>query len=493
MRPTRRVLATLVPAALTLLGPARHALAATVNVTTAAELTAAIAAAKAGDEIVLAAGTYALTSNVTCGAAGTATAPIVVRASAPLAAKVEISSVEGFVVTGAHWHFEGLDVRGVCAQDSACEHAFHVQGAAEGFVLRGARVADFNAQLKVNASAGGAQIPHRGLVEGCELFDSRARSTQTPVTKLNIDTGDDWVVRANYIHDFHRANGTPSYGAFMKSGGKNGLFERNLVLCTKDDNTAGTHIGLSFGGGGTAPEFCAPAFSAAVPCDVEHDGGTMRNNVIANCSDVGIYINRGKGSALLHNTLIGTSGVDYRFATSSGQARGNVIEGTLRNRDGATHTAADNLVGVTSQTLAAMYFAPLAGDLRKKGDLSAVLGKGPPLAEVTDDYCARARVGTWDLGAIQHSLGDCPDVRPPLGPPGTGGADAGPGGAGADGGVGGAGSSGGAGPSSGAPGSDPPADGGCGCPAAPTRDAWTFGAIGILATALLTARRRRRR
>jgi len=102
-----------------------------------------------------------------------------VRSATPLGARIEFDAVEGFHVTGAHRHFEGLDVRGVCASDDACEHAFHVTGGeAEGFVLRKSRVRDFNAQLKALAAPDGQgayQMASHGLVELCELGDTRAR------------------------------------------------------------------------------------------------------------------------------------------------------------------------------------------------------------------------------------------------------------------------------------------------------------------------------
>jgi hypothetical protein len=60
-----------------------------------------------------------------------------------------------------------------------------------------------------------------------------------------------------------------------------------------------------------------------------------------------------------------------------------------------------------------MYVAPVQGDLRKKGDLSALLDKAPP--RVADDYCGRARAGDrHDLGALEHSLGECHTTTPPL-------------------------------------------------------------------------------
>lgn len=407
------------------------ALARDVPVRTAQELSLAIAAAAPGDRIILAAGTYAFSANVTCGKAGTSTSPIEVRAASPLEAKVTFDATEGFKVTGPHWQFQGLDVQGVCSSDSACEHAFHVTGAAVGFVLRGSRVRDFNAQVKVNADmVGGVMtVPHDGLIEGNEIFDTRARNTGSPTTKLNIDTGDRWIVRGNYLHDFQKGGGdTVSYGAFMKSGGQAGLFERNLVVCSKD-TSGGTRIGLSFGGGGTGPQFCAPAFSANVPCDPEHTGGTMRNNVIANCSDVGIYLNRSRDTKILYNTLVSTAGIDFRFASSTGLAIGNVLSGVIRARDGGTFQAAENLVNVSD--FATLYEAPLVGDLRKKGDLTRLLGKGTPRPDITDDYCARTRVGPFDLGAQQASLGDCPSVLPPASPaspaPGEPRSDGGPG------------------------------------------------------------------
>jgi hypothetical protein len=405
------------------------ALAAVKNVSTVAQLQSALSSAQAGDEIILADGTYAVNGDLSCAADGTPTQPIVVRAANRHAARLRFNALEGFKVTGRSWTFEGLDIEGVCAQDSSCEHAFHVSGHAERFTLRDSRVRNFNAQLKVNASRNGSgvwEIPHRGLVERNELYDTRARSTSNPVTKLNIDTGDDWVVRDNFLHDFAKAGGI-SYGAFMKSGGSRGVFERNLVLCTRDVTTTDTRIGLSFGGGGTGNAFCAPAFDAGVSCDPEHSDGVLRNNVIVNCSDVAIYLNRAARTQVLFNTLIKTSGVDFRYPSSTGEAHGNVLSGVVRARDGAAFSAGTNLSSVAEATWTTWYQAPLAGDLHLKGDVSALVGKAAGRAQVMDDYCARARPAAYTLGALEHSLGDCPGGTPDGGVPGGDGPGASPG------------------------------------------------------------------
>lgn len=417
--------------ALALLLVSASAHARVVPVATPAELTAAIGAAVAGDEIVLADGTYALTG-ATCSAVGTSAAPIVVRAANPKLAKIKFNGTEGFKVTGAYWTFEDLDIEGVCAVDSTCEHAFHVTGAAHHFVLRGSKVTDFNAQVKVNAALVGATMtaPNNGLIENNDIGDTSERMTSNPTTKLNIDTGDDWVIRRNYIHDFAKGMGDyVSYGAFFKSGGKRGVMERNLVICETFETPLVTHyrIGLSLGGGGTAPQFCAPAFNAGTPCDPEHTDGIIRNNIIVNCSDVGIYLNKGRNSHLLYNTLIATGGIDFRYVGSTGEAIGNVLSGLIRNREAATSTQTANVENVILGVFQMWYAEPLAGNLGVIGNVGSLVGQGPMTPMVTDDYCGRPRpVGALTQGALEHSLGGCGTTNPTM-DAGVGGPDGGTG------------------------------------------------------------------
>lgn len=388
------------------------AFAADYPVSSAAQLTSTLASVQAGDTVILADGTYDLNASPNCSAAGTASARITVRAANPLGAKIRFNTLEGFKVSGPYWTFDGLDVEGICANDSDCEHAFHVTGKATHFALRNSRVRDFNAQLKVNAAFINNvwEIPSYGLIENNDVGDTRARNTSNPVTKLNIDTGVDWVVRGNHLHDFQKNGGDfISYGSFMKSGSVHGTYERNLVICTESAPAGCTRIGLSFGGGGTANQYCAPAFDAGVACDPEHTDGVMRNNLIVNCSDVGIYLNKAANTRVLFNTLVSTNGVDYRFTSTTGEAHGNVLTSVVRARNGGTFTAGTNLQNVTEATFTGWYQAPLMGDFRLKGDVSSLIGAAAPRALVTDDYCGRARPasGSYTLGALEHALGDC--------------------------------------------------------------------------------------
>src|SRR3712207_7955987 len=54
--------------------------------------------------------------------------------------------------------------------------------------------------------------------------------------------------------------------------------------CTKDATGTEANIGLSFGGGGTDDQYCAPAFDPAVPCAVEDRKSTRLNSSHANIS-----------------------------------------------------------------------------------------------------------------------------------------------------------------------------------------------------------------
>lgn len=71
----------------------------------------------------------------------------------------------------------------------------------------------------------------------------------------------------------------------------------------------------------------------------------MRNNTILNCvNDVGIYLNKSYNTLIENNAIRSSLGVDVRFEQSSAEIRGNVIEGRVKARDGATITVDDNII-----------------------------------------------------------------------------------------------------------------------------------------------------
>lgn len=196
-----------IPSFVLILLAAAPAGAAVVPVGTAGQLRTAIDDAAPGDVITLAPGTYEFSQNLSCDTAGTADAPIVVRAETLGSALLRFNMVEGVKVTAPHWLFENLDVQGVCAVHSNCEHAFHLAGPADFTHIRHCRLRDFNAQIKSNGDGNPFVFPDDVVVERCELANTTARATANPVTPIDVVGGRRWIVRENFIHDHQKAQG----------------------------------------------------------------------------------------------------------------------------------------------------------------------------------------------------------------------------------------------------------------------------------------------
>lgn len=396
----------------------RERFARVVDASTVTGLVDALRRATPGTLIVLAPGTYRLNgTRLALGNAGRPDAPIYVRAARLGEAVIELATLEGFYVDKPFWVFENLVVRGVCERDGDCEHAFHVVGDGHGTVLRNTVLVDFNAALKVNGlpSGKGLLAPDAGLVEHCTVTNARARQTDNPVSLLNINAGDGWTVRRCIVADFAKAGGNrTSYGAFMKSNSRGGLFEQNLVVCAAalpDDGDQ--RIGLSLGGGGTEKPYCREH-----DCSTEHTGGILRNNVVVNCSGPGIHLNRAAETGVYANLLAGTAGVEARFPTTAATLVDNVLDGAIRARDGARLRADGNLVSERCVrrdrdddcALARWYVQPFAGDFRlARGE--SILGRGTALDRLTDDFCGNPRPARPDLGPIQYGGDSCLPVR----------------------------------------------------------------------------------
>ncbi len=401
--------------AVMLLAVPQPASARVVRVTNVAELRAAIDRAQPGDEIVLARGEYQMRDDLVCDTAGTAERPIVVRSEELLGAHIRFDAIQGFYVPAPHWVFEDMDIEGVCADDSQCEHAFHIVGRADFTVVRGNRMREYNAQIKGNGAPvgqGGAMIwPNDVLIEYNELSNSRPRNTGNPVTPIDVVGGRRWVVRGNFIHDHAKGQGDGiSYAAFFKGNSRDGIFERNLVACELL-HRGRIRLGLSFGGGGSQPgRICEDGV-----CSPEHQNGIMRNNIIVNCpADVGIYLNEAQDAKIYNNTLYNNSGIDVRFRASTVDLRNNLMSGRIRNRDGGTSTKGSNLEQVSSQDFRRWFVDPDSGDFRLAGGSgSQIVDRGENLTDVVDDFCGHPRDdGAADIGAVEYGQEECDTRRP---------------------------------------------------------------------------------
>jgi hypothetical protein len=374
-------------------------------VASAASLRDAIATAEPGDVIQLVPGSYHLDGNaIQLRQAGTATAPITLRAARFGDVTIQSDTVETFKVAAPFWRIENLVMQGVCSDHSGCEHAFHVVGAATDTVFRNNLFKDYNAHIKINGEGG--KWPDRGLIEGNTFTDTAPRATLNPITPIDLVSASDWHIRTNIITDFVRdGGGAATYGAFVKGAGEGNVLERNLVVCEwKLQNVPGPHVGLSLGGGGTDMD----ARRDMGRTGFEQIGGIVRDNLILRCNDDGIYLNRAAQSAISHNTLLDTAGVDARFVETSAVVTANIVDGVVRVRDGATLRASDNATTPLLELFAGLH--PQRGYFRDPAILDLAWRKPPVILPENDpgvDLCGRHQPGDSAPQGAFADFADC--------------------------------------------------------------------------------------
>lgn len=369
-------------------------------VASADEARAALLKVQPGDVITFLPGRYRFQGGVVTGQGGREGAPVRVRARAPGTVTIEMDAEEGFKIATPYWRFENLTIQGVCKSHTDCEHAFHVFGPAHHFVSSNNTILDFNAHFKINGLE--QRYPDHGLIEHNTLSNTSVRDTSNPVTPIDIVAASGWVIRNNLITDFVKGDGNlVSYGGFAKGAGAHTTFEQNVVICEQHlVGLKGQRVGLSLGGGGSGGPFCRDG-----RCVTEQDDSVIRNNLIASCSDDGIYLNSAARSQIVHNTLIDTAGISVRFPTSSADVEGNLIDGAIRSRNGGVVRERDN----RSTSIALMYLGwhPVRNLLNAPAALDFAWSGAAPrrgaLAEAAGllDLCGTPRQAQPAYGAFE--------------------------------------------------------------------------------------------
>lgn len=307
------------------------AAAETITVGDSLEFRAALERVGAGDEVTLLPGRYQI-GRFNTSTGGRPGQPIIVKALVAGSAIIHVRDTETFSITHPYWFFENLTIQGT----DKTHHAFHLAGNADNVRIRNCRLTNFHSHIKSNGN--GHQFPDRVLIEGNRLHNDVLRNTSEPTTPIDAVGGRNWVIRNNFIADFGKnGRNAVSYGAFLKGNSRQGLIEQNLVICSWK-HQGGYRIGLSLGGGGTEASYCENQ-----DCRVEHRNGTIRNNIVLNCSDAGIFIKKAEQSGVYHNTLIDTLGIDIQVYPGSAVVENNYVGGVVLVRKGATAIASGNI------------------------------------------------------------------------------------------------------------------------------------------------------
>jgi nitrous oxidase accessory protein NosD len=356
----------IVLAALVLLWPV-IAQARAVNVASVPEIIAAVAGAKAGDVITIAPGHYEL-PGLRLTASGTPQRKIVLRAARPGTVELRSLAVEFIKISAPDWVIEYFDIAGICADDSQCEHAFHIVGRADRTIIRGNRIRDYNAHIKGNGENG--RFPNDVVIENNTLFDTRPRVADNPIAPVDVVGGARWEVRGNLIADYAKRLDHPpqrtddwSYAMFLKGNSERGLIAGNIVGCDIDAPTTQSIRGISLGGSGTGPGLC----DKGGDCRTEHRQGTIWGNIVFDCpAEPGVYLFQAVDTLVAGNVVVGTAGIAAVGIETNARVSGNQLDGAITARGGATLTGVKDNVILSNAAARQSYLLPLLGKVSPK-------------------------------------------------------------------------------------------------------------------------------
>ena len=236
--------------------------------------------------------------------------------------------------------------------------------------------------IKGNLDSGGGGV-NDGVVEYSVMeYTTTAPSSYT--NGIDVLGGANWIIRNNEFRNIVAPPGQlagPS--VLMWRHARDTLTEGNLfVNCAR---------GIAYGLDDTP---------------FEHDGGIIRNNFFFRSSaqpgDVAIYVGNSPNTQVLNNTIFvsGTYGspIEYRFPAATGVViANNILDGVVLARDGATGTETSNVTGAG----AALFVNAAEGDLHLAASASAAIDRGTTLSNVLEDWDGDARPQgiAYDIGA----------------------------------------------------------------------------------------------
>jgi hypothetical protein len=202
---------------------------------------------------------------------------------------IEVLGAEGFLVSAPYWTFENLVVRGACEVDSRVRTRVPHSRRRDAFHRAQQQARRLQCPLQGERRAPPLPRPRTDRKQHDPKY--KPSSDRRPGHPIDIVAASHWTVRGNLISDFVKARADRiSYGAFAKGGGSGNRFERNVVLCEDAlRGQPGWRVGISLGGGGSVGggDSCRDR-----TCVLEQSEGTIEANLVASCSDDGIYINR---------------------------------------------------------------------------------------------------------------------------------------------------------------------------------------------------------
>jgi hypothetical protein len=384
-----------------------------VNVSTVSQLENAVNSATSGTTIRIADGTYNLNG-------------VYLRIDVPnVTLRSASGNREAVILDGNYQTTEIIQIAAsnVTIADltlrEAYDHPIHVMSSDAAHTLNtliyNVHIIDPGEQaIKINPATAGYYTDNGTIAcSHIELTDAGRPSIRNNCYTGGIDAHQsrNWIIRDNLIEGFWCSNGLAEHGIHLWRGCRDTLVEHNILR----NNARGIGFGLvTDGSGRTYPDNPCPAATGYV----DDFGGVIRNNfVYANSAslfsseygfDCGICAWNSCNARILHNTVYSTdpahtfSSIEWRFSNTTASLINNLVNGQMRERDGAHGTLSNNLT--TAQ--ASWFINASTGDLHLQSTATSAIDKVTAPAEVGDDVDGDLRpIGSAsDVGADEYGI-----------------------------------------------------------------------------------------
>ena len=381
----------------------------------------AIQEAQPGDVIQIEPGEYSFSELIRVMANGSEEAPIALRAEELGTVTLQLHHVENFKIFGKYWVFENLRILGACDDTTGCEHALHLVGDADDFTFRYNEVINFASHVKLNGEGlEGSEVrsfPDRALFVENLWYNTRYINLQAPHNILNLDGGQDHVIRRNIFADFNPSEtlARSASAIYPKASAIRTVIEQNLIVCELNRRSGETARGIQLGDG-------APASICDGDDDQDGEGdchergqsqeAIVRNNLIINCdnggSSAGIMVGSDRDSLIAHNTVLNVG--QRRAAFYIGHPDfdtiwlGNILEGGFETSYAERALNEVDNLSPSAEERSSYFPSVSTGDfsfnLQEDGESTGARTTHP---KVLYDFCGRARGAQADLGAIEYS------------------------------------------------------------------------------------------
>ncbi len=375
-----------------------------VTVSTVAALQAAVASLTSNRTIVIAPGTYQLTStlfingtfgNVTIRGATNNRDDVVIVGRGM---GVPDGSVPFGIWTGGN--VTNLTIANLTIRD-IYQHPIMFNAGTESPRVYNVRVVNAGEQfLKANPDGSGGGVDN-GVVE-YSVFEYTNTAPSDYTNAVDVHRGRDWIIRHNLFRRIRAPQGQLAGPAILMWNGSSGT--------RADGNTfVDCHREIAFGLIQRTPD--------------DHTGGVISNNFIVRNAgmggDVAIGVFDSPGTKVVHNTVLlrgqYPNAVEYRFPDTTGATiLNNLGDRGAQARDGASGIVQGNVW--TAQP--GWFVDPLGADLHLQPGASLAIDQAVPTSDAPVDWDGDARTGgAPDVGADERTAA-VPSPSPLPSPPG---------------------------------------------------------------------------